>query len=228
MNRNPFEEVFRQAVEFKHTEPVNITCNEDSLHTPQVLFSKEEQNLNQENKSSTKKVKTKIIENKQKPKFKQKKILPNNSKKPVIVLSGFSISQPQVISITAFQKGSNSITDEICSRNLEPKQALKDLIAKKSSIKNVTNDNKERQKAASFRYRQKTKNELIELKKKCKTLTFENLMLKNRITELENIVANETTSSSNIQKSVINIEPSTVRFDINIPKILVFQNNQSK
>lgn len=124
------------------------------------------------------------------------------------------ITQPQIISITTYPQN-----QPIIQPSQQPvRQKLKNLIAGRNN-----DDNKERSKAASSRYRQKSKVEHIQLKKKFKELTAENAELKNRITHLENIVAKQSTKSGH---SAIHIEPSTVRFEMSIPKMVILSNKR--
>lgn len=124
------------------------------------------------------------------------------------------ITQPQIISITTYPQN---------PPNTQPsqhpvKQKLRNMIAGRNN-----DDNKERSKAASSRYRKKSKVEHIQLKKKYKDLKAENIELRNRITHLENIVAKQSTNSGH---SAIHIEPSTVRFEMSIPKMVILSNKR--
>lgn len=206
---NPFEEVFRQAVEYKHTDPINknvLHHNEDSLHTPQVLGLKDNVQTTEEHITVQKTAKRKV------KLVKQKTILPSTSR-PFIISNGVLITQPQIISITTYPQNSSSIQ---ASQPL--RQQLRDVITRRQS-----DDSKERSKAASSRYRQKSKTEHIQLKKKYKELMIENIELKNRITHLENIVAKQST---NLGHSAIHVEPSTVRFELSIPKMVILSNKR--
>lgn len=208
---NPFEEVFRQAVEYKHTDPINknvLHHNEDSLHTPQVLGLKENVQTTEEHITvqKTAKRKTKHV--------KQRTILPSTSR-PFIISNGVMITQPQIISITTYPQNPSS---SIPAASQPLRQKLRDVITSRQS-----DDSKQRSKAASSRYRQKSKTEHIQLKKKYKELMIENIELKNRITHLENIVAKQST---NLGHSAIHVEPSTVRFEMSIPKMVILSNKR--
>lgn len=208
---NPFEEVFRQAVEYKQTDPINknvLYQNEDSLHTPQLGLKENVQTVQEhltKPKPPAPTVKRKLVK-------KNRTILPSTSK-PLIISNGVLITQPQIISITTFPQNNQQTSQPL-------RQKLRDLINQKKQPTN--DDSKERSKAASSRYRQKTRAELTDLKKRNQKLFLENLELRNRITELEKIVA----SSSSSGNSAIHIEPSTVRFEVSIPKMVIMPNNK--
>ncbi|KAL5289073.1 ATF2 family protein [Megaselia abdita] len=211
-NKNPFEEVFRQAVEYNNTDPINkpiLHHNEDSLHTPQVVGHKENvENLNEEHitKSKTSKRKLKSV--------KPRTILPNETR-PFIISNGMLISHPQIISITTYPP--KSPVNQ--APHTTVKQKLKEAIISNGKSDQLEHTKaKERSKASSSRYRQKTKMDHILLKKKYKEMLSENLVLKNRIIQLENIVAKQSSSSGH---SAIHIEPQTVRFEMNIPKMVI-------